>query len=140
MSVRDRYADLGIDVSMLSEPQLEGVSLDILAEYGEIQPTIEQIEVIVARHQRHAELTAYEPSIDLCAVLDFEAENHPYWRKARLVRERFGCTMNRYQQLLLRAMDDPAAIRHAPALTARLRRIRDVRRALRTGWRGEVSA
>jgi hypothetical protein len=138
MSIRDRYAELGVDVSMLDDIQLEGVTLDILAEFGELHPSVEQLEAIVRRHAEKSvpHEQAYEPPVPYKAILDFEAENHQWWRKARLIRERFAITTTRYSQLLNRAIDDPDAIRYAPVLTARLARLRDSRRQTRSGRRG----
>lgn len=43
------------------------------------------------------------------------------------IRERFGITPTRYHQLLVRLIDQPAALAHDPVLVGRLRRMRDRR-------------
>ncbi|HSL11111.1 MAG TPA: DUF3263 domain-containing protein [Actinomycetota bacterium] len=70
------------------------------------------------------------------AILDFEREA---WKldvaKDRAIRERFGFSSTRYQQLLHRAIDTPAALAYDPMLVRRLRRIREDRRRRRTAGR-----
>lgn len=141
MSIRTQFLELGVDVTSLSDIQLEGVTLDILAEFGtEITPTVHQLQAIVDRHADKLVMheRAYVPRVPYRAILDFEAELHHAWTKDRLIRERFGITPTHYSLLLNRALDDPDAIRYAPALTARLTRLRDARRAKRTIRRDEI--
>ncbi|MFB3738471.1 MAG: DUF3263 domain-containing protein [Candidatus Velamenicoccus archaeovorus] len=62
-------------------------------------------------------------------VLEFER----IWRggyvpKERAVRELLGLSPARYAQLLDRALDLPASLRHDPSLVARLRSQREARR------------
>ncbi len=52
--------------------------------------------------------------------------------KGRAIRERFGISPTRYHQLLDRAIDQPDALADEPALVRRLRRLRDVRRRVRS--------
>jgi len=70
------------------------------------------------------------------AVLDFERS---WWLeggpKERLIRERFGISSTRYQQLLMRAIDLPEALRYDPMLVRRLRRLRESRRRKRLARR-----
>jgi len=69
-------------------------------------------------------------------ILDFERtwwlENGP---KERQIRERFGMSPTRYHQLLVRAIDLPAALAYDPMLVRRLRRLSDVRRRTRMARR-----
>ena len=66
-------------------------------------------------------------------VLDFEREA---WKlsvaKERAIRERFGFSPSRYHQLLHRVIDRPEALVYDPMLVRRLRRVREVRRRVRT--------
>ncbi len=66
------------------------------------------------------------------AILDFERS---WWQepgtKERRIRERFGISVTRYHQLLLRAIDLPDALRYDPMLVRRLRRLREARRRRR---------
>ena len=70
------------------------------------------------------------------AVLDFERS---WWleggTKQRRIRERFGISATRYQQLLMRAIDRPEALRYDPMLVRRLRRLRESRRRMRLARR-----
>jgi Protein of unknown function (DUF3263) len=70
------------------------------------------------------------------AVMDFERS---WWleggTKQRRVRERFGISATRYQQLLMRAIDRPEALRYDPMLVRRLRRLRESRRRMRLARR-----
>ena len=65
-------------------------------------------------------------------LLDFE---RGWWQhrgpKDRAIRERFGFSAARYQQLLNRLIDHPAALAYDPMLVRRLRRLRDQRRRRR---------
>jgi hypothetical protein len=69
-------------------------------------------------------------------VLDFERS---WWldggSKQRRIRERFGISATRYQQLLMRAIDRPEALRYDPMLVRRLRRLRESRRRMRLARR-----
>lgn len=68
-----------------------------------------------------------------CELLAFEDgswKNHG--TKVSLARERFGLTATRYYALLDVVLDKPAALAYDPALVARLRRLRDQRRAIRS--------
>ncbi len=69
-------------------------------------------------------------------ILDFERES---WKldvpKERAVRERFGFSAARYQQLLNRLIDRPEALAQDPMLVRRLRRLRDARRRRRVAAR-----
>jgi hypothetical protein len=66
-------------------------------------------------------------------VLDFEREA---WKlsvtKERAIRERFGFSPSRYNQLLHKIIDRPEALVYDPMLVRRLRRVREVRRRART--------
>jgi hypothetical protein len=68
------------------------------------------------------------------ALLTFESETAgiSILGKARGIRERFGVTPTAYAQALVFAIDDPESLLIAPMLVARLRRLRDRRRELRT--------
>jgi hypothetical protein len=65
-------------------------------------------------------------------LLDFERGS---WQrrgpKERAIRERFGFSAARYQQLLNRLIDQPAALAYDPMLVRRLRRLREQRRRRR---------
>jgi uncharacterized protein DUF3263 len=65
-------------------------------------------------------------------LLDFE---RGWWQqhgpKQRAIRERFGFSAARYQQLLNRAIDLPEALAYDPMLVRRLRRLREQRRRRR---------
>ena len=69
-------------------------------------------------------------------VLDFE---RGWWQlqgpKERAIRERFGFSAARYQQLLNRAIDRPEALAYDPMLVRRLRRLREQRRRRRVATR-----
>jgi hypothetical protein len=69
-------------------------------------------------------------------ILDFE---RCWWQqpgpKERAVRERFGFSAARYQQLLNRAIDLPEALAYDPMLVRRLRRLREQRRRRRVATR-----
>jgi len=60
------------------------------------------------------------------ATLDVEAQ---HWRhagtKEAAIREQLGMSSIRYYQRLARLADDPDAIAYAPAVTRRLRSIKD---------------
>ena len=70
------------------------------------------------------------------AVLDFERS---WWleggTKQRRIRERFGISATRYQQLLIGAIDRAEALRYDPMLVRRLRRLRESRRRMRLARR-----
>ncbi len=70
------------------------------------------------------------------AILDFE---RTWWQepgpKERRVRERFGISVTRYHQLLMRAIDLPDALVYDPMLVRRLRRLRVARRRKRLARR-----
>ena len=70
------------------------------------------------------------------AILDFERS---WWTqggtKQRRIRERFGISATRYQQLLMRAIDLPEALRYDPMLVRRRRRLRESRRRMRLARR-----
>jgi hypothetical protein len=65
-------------------------------------------------------------------VLDFE---RGCWQrqgpKERAIRDRFGFSAARYQQLLNRLIDRPEALAYDPMLVRRLRRLREQRRRRR---------
>jgi hypothetical protein len=69
-------------------------------------------------------------------ILDFE---RGWWMepapKAMLVRNRFGISAARYQQVLNRLIDRPEALAYDPMLVRRLRRLRDSRRRRRVATR-----
>jgi uncharacterized protein DUF3263 len=69
-------------------------------------------------------------------LLDFE---RGWWHhrgpKEREIRERFGFSAARYQQLLNRAIDLPEALAYDPMLVRRLRRLREQRRRRRVATR-----
>ena len=66
------------------------------------------------------------------AILDFE---RGWWQqkgsKERAIRDRFGLSAARYYQILNALMDSPEALRYAPMLVRRLRRLRTARRRQR---------
>ena len=66
------------------------------------------------------------------AILEFERS---WWQqpgsKEGAIRRRFRLSSARYYQLLNRLIDSPAALRHAPMLVKRLRRLRSDRRRQR---------
>jgi hypothetical protein len=69
-------------------------------------------------------------------VLEFErARSWPVRAKARAIRERLGITPTRYHQVLVGALDRPAALAFDPMLVRRLRRLRDARRRSRLARR-----
>ena len=82
----------------------------------------------------------FEPDLQLDertrAILDFERS---WWKdpgtKERRIRERFGISVTRYHQLLMRAIDVPDALRYDPMLVRRLRRLREARRRRRLARR-----
>ncbi|HJU57700.1 MAG TPA: DUF3263 domain-containing protein [Actinomycetota bacterium] len=86
-----------------------------------------------------------EPDVQLDgwtrAILDFERS---WWRergtKERRIRERFGISLTRYHQLLVRAIDLPEALRYDPMLVRRLRRLRGTRRRKRLARRLGMSS
>jgi hypothetical protein len=65
-------------------------------------------------------------------LLDFE---RGWWQqqgpKERAIRERFGFSAARYQQLMNRLIDRPEALAYDPMLVRRLRRLREQRRRRR---------
>jgi len=68
------------------------------------------------------------------AMLDFEAN----WRRSprpkdEQVRALFGLSMPRYYQAINVLIDRPEALAQAPVLVQRLRRLRETRRAARSG-------
>ncbi len=69
-------------------------------------------------------------------LLDFE---RGWWQqqgpKERAIRERFGFSAARYQQLLNRAIDRPEALAYDPMLVRRLWRLREQRRRRRVASR-----
>ena len=69
-------------------------------------------------------------------MLDFE---RGWWLepgpKGGAIRERFGFSAARYQQLLNRLIERPEALTYDPMLVRRLRRLRDVRRRSRVAGR-----
>jgi hypothetical protein len=70
------------------------------------------------------------------AILEFERS---WWQepgtKERRIRELFGISVTRYHQLLMRAIDQPDALRYDPMLVRRLRRLRGDRRRKRLARR-----
>jgi hypothetical protein len=69
-------------------------------------------------------------------VLEFEGSRAwPVRAKARAIRERLGITPTRYHQVLVGALDRPAALAFDPMLVRRLRRLRDARRRMRLARR-----
>lgn len=71
-------------------------------------------------------------------ILDFERDN-PHWkhiaRKQAAVRERFGMTATRYEQVLLWILDQPEALAYSPQLVRRLQRLIAGRAAQRSSRR-----
>jgi hypothetical protein len=69
-------------------------------------------------------------------ILDFERS---WWTeggpKERRIRERFGLSPTRYNQLLMRAIDLSEALLYDPMLVRRLRRLRESRRRTRVARR-----
>lgn len=74
---------------------------------------------------------------DWRAIIVFERSSTGWsqGRKVRTIRERFGLSLTTYTLALLRAIDRPEALEEFPQLVARLRRVRDERRSLRTAER-----
>ena len=70
------------------------------------------------------------------AMLTFERQ---WWRqpgaKEQAMRDLFGMTATRYQQLLNKLIDRPEALAAEPLTVNRLRRLRDERAAARRGLR-----
>ncbi|WP_243061106.1 DUF3263 domain-containing protein [Nocardioides sp. SR21] len=70
------------------------------------------------------------------AILDFERQ---WWKyagaKEAAVLEQFGMSATRYYQVLNDLLEQPAALEYDAQLVARLRRIRDGRRAQRSPTR-----
>lgn len=65
-------------------------------------------------------------------ILDFERQLWKYaGAKEAAIRERFGVCAVRYYQMLAWAIEQPAALEHAPLTVKRLRRLRDRRMAER---------
>lgn len=71
-------------------------------------------------------------------ILRFEQD---WWRhpgaKEEAIRAEFGLSSTRYYQILNRLIDAPAALIADPMLVRRLRRLRDQRRAARSGRRDQ---
>ena len=73
---------------------------------------------------------------DAQAVLDLEAQRWKYaGAKDAVIRDRLGLSATAYYARLNQVLDDPAAMAHDPQTVNRLRRLRDVRRAGRSGRR-----
>lgn len=71
-------------------------------------------------------------SADDQAVLAMESRPWRYaGAKEAAIRAELGLSPTAYYQRLVRLLDDPAAVAHAPMLVGRLRRIRDARRRAR---------
>ena len=93
-----------------------------------------------ARYARPVSAQPFEPDLQLDertrAILDFERS---WWqepgRRSDAIRERFGISVTRYHQLLVRAIDLPDALRYDPMLVRRLRRLREARRRRRLARR-----
>lgn len=68
------------------------------------------------------------------AILEFESRR---WaspgRRIEAIQVEFGCSETVYTAELLALLENPAALRHAPLTVRRLLRLRDARRAVRTG-------
>lgn len=94
----------------------------------------------VGRYARRVSAQPLDPGVELDertrAILDLERS---WWQapgtKERQIRERFGISTTRYHQLLMRAIDLPAALRYDPMLVRRLRRLREARRRTRLARR-----
>ena len=69
-------------------------------------------------------------------LLDFERQRWKYpAAKEAAVWDTFGWSMTRYHQVLHMLLDRPTAAEYAPVLVARLRRVREARRAARPARR-----
>lgn len=73
-----------------------------------------------------------EPTPGVRDLLGYERECRSVGPKERAIRERFGFSAIRYQQLLNRVIDLPEALAYDPVLVHRLRRLRQVRREQRS--------
>jgi hypothetical protein len=66
------------------------------------------------------------------AILDFEGQRWKYaGAKESAIRERFGVSAVRYQQMLTWAINQPEALEHDPAGVRRLQRLREARGRVR---------
>lgn len=68
-------------------------------------------------------------------VLEFEREAPEGSAKHRAIRERFGISPGRYYQRLNQVLDQDHVLGFDPMLVARLRRVRDRRRLIRSARR-----
>lgn len=67
-------------------------------------------------------------------ILTFERGRWKYaGAKETAIRELFGFSGHQYHQVLNALLDRPEALAHDPMLVKRLRRLRETRRAQRTG-------
>lgn len=77
-----------------------------------------------------------ELTADQVAILAFEKQRWKYaGAKEGAIREQFGCSSTIYYQVLNALLDLPAAMAHDAMNVKRLRRLRDKRRAQRSGQR-----
>ena len=78
-----------------------------------------------------------EMTTEQAAVFDFERSAR--WKylgaKETAIRETFGISLTRYNQVLNRAIDTEEALRIDPVNTRRLRRLREYRQAQRSSRR-----
>lgn len=134
-------ADRGLTVRNFTDAQIEAIAMDCVAEFGERMPTSTELASVLFRYQdghKPPMVVGRKPAISPLEALKFHMK-HPVdeliggKHRDRVIRERFGVSGALFELALLRAMDDPACIRAHPAATARLRRTRDRRRALREG-------
>jgi hypothetical protein len=91
-----------------------------VADLSEVAPTVAVMPGTLTDHERD--------------VLTFE---RGWWKyagaKDTAVREAFGVSPWRYQQLVRALLDRPEALQHDPQLVMRLRRLREQRAARRAG-------
>lgn len=66
---------------------------------------------------------------------DILAFEHHWWKhpgaKEQAIKDLFGLSATRFHQVVTNLLDRPAALAHDPVLVARLRRLREQRRAER---------
>lgn len=140
--VRGIAARLGMSVANLHDEQLERVALDLVAEFGEREVTSTEFASVIWRYQpgrpsAEPPRSSYKPTLTMLKALRFE-EKHPPGEavagkhRDRVIREKLGVTPSIYAAVLNRAIDDPVCIAKLPQLCARLRRLRERRRLLRT--------
>lgn len=127
----------------IPDEALERMAQDIVAEFGDREPTADELFSVLARYLPGGPSAKPKPRdrtaqrLSMADAIAFEAEYPDRAamidgrHRAREIRRRFGVSLAIYYATLHRALDDPACIRAHPELCARLARERDERRAAR---------